>query len=158
MTRWHRSLALLDPVARICLAALFVNSGLSKFGDLAGVAGVIASKGFPLPSLLAPIAALVEVVAGAALALGVRARIAAAALLAYTLLVTPLFHGFWAFDGPERAQQYMQFMKNLWAAGGLALVVRFGAPAFGLDALIGTRTAHGPARPAPAATAEPGTS
>lgn len=139
-------LSILDPIARVCLAALFVSSGLSKFGDLAGVADAIAGKGFPLPSLLAPIAALVEIIAGAALAAGFRARIAAALLLAYTLLVTPLFHGFWAFDGAERGQQYMQFMKNLWAVGGLALVVRFGAPAFGLDRLTAGRAAGRPGR------------
>ena len=61
-------------VARVLLALMFVLAGLSKFGDLSGTAGYIASKGLPMPTVLATATALLEFGAGLALMLGWRAR------------------------------------------------------------------------------------
>ena len=47
-------------IARVLLALMFVMAGAFKFVDLGGTAGYIASKGLPLPSLLAFATAALE--------------------------------------------------------------------------------------------------
>jgi putative oxidoreductase len=121
-------------VARVLLALMFILAGLSKFAGLEGTAGYIASKGLPLPALLAFATALLEVVAGLALAVGFFARPAALALALFTLLATVLFHPFWAVPADQAMVQQLMFMKNLAIAGGLLLVFFFGAGPASVDA------------------------
>jgi putative oxidoreductase len=121
-------------VARVLLALMFVLAGISKFGSLAGTAGYIASKGLPLPMLLAVATAALEVLGGLALIVGLRARTAALALALFTLLATLLFHNFWAMPAEQQQVQQLMFMKNLSVAGGLLMVFALGAGALSLDA------------------------
>jgi putative oxidoreductase len=113
--------------ARLLLALMFILAGLSKFAGLEGTAGYIASKGLPMPGVLALATAVLEVVAGIALAVGFKARWAAGALAAFTLLATLLFHAFWAVPAEQAMTQQLMFMKNLAIVGGLLLVLAFGA-------------------------------
>lgn len=121
-------------VARVLLALLFVLAGLNKFAGLEGTAGYIASKGLPMPAVLAFGTALLEVVAGLALAVGFFARPAALALALFTLLATVLFHNFWAMPADQAYVQQLMFMKNLAVVGGLLLVFSFGAGPASVDA------------------------
>jgi len=121
-------------VARVLLALMFVFAGFSKFGDLAGTAGYIASKGLPLPMVLAFLTAALEVVGGIALIVGFQARIAALALAVFTLLASVLFHNFWAMPADQQMVQQLMFMKNVSVAGGLLLLFTLGAGPASLDA------------------------
>jgi putative oxidoreductase len=121
-------------VARVLLALMFVFAGFSKFGDLAGTAGYIASKGLPLPMVLAFLTAALEVVGGIALIVGFQARIAALVLAAFTLLASVLFHNYWAMPADQQMVQQLMFMKNVSVAGGLLLLFTLGAGPASLDA------------------------
>ena len=121
-------------VARTLLALMFVLAGLSKFADLSGTAGYIASGGLPMPGVLAFLTATLEVVGGVALIVGFQARAAALALALFTLVATVLFHNFWAVAADKQFIQQLMFMKNLSVAGGLLLVFSFGAGPASLDA------------------------
>ena len=121
-------------VARILLALMFILAGLSKFAGRAGTAGYIASKGRPMPAVLAFLTAVLEVVAGLALAVGFLARPAALALALFTLAASLLFHGFWAMPADQAYVQQLMFMKNLAVVGGLLLVFSFGAGPVSIDA------------------------
>jgi len=121
-------------IARVLLALMFVLAGASKFGNLDGTAGYIASKGLPLPMLLAFGTAALELVGGLAIMLGLQARIAALALAVFTLLASLLFHNFWAMPADQQMVQQLMFMKNLSVAGGLLLLFSFGAGALSFDA------------------------
>ena len=120
-------------IARVLLAAMFILAGFSKFGNLQGTAGYIASGGLPLASVLAFLVASLEVVGGLALAIGFQARIAAAALAGFTLLATFLFHNFWAMPAEQAFVQQLMFMKNLAVVGGLLMVFSFGAGPASVD-------------------------
>lgn len=120
-------------IARVLLAAMFVLAGFSKFANLQGTAGYIASGGLPMAGVLAFLVAALEVVAGLALAIGFQARIAAAALAGFTLLATVLFHAFWAVPAEQAYVQQLMFMKNLAVVGGLLMVVSFGAGPASVD-------------------------
>ncbi len=121
-------------IARLLLALMFILAGIGKFTGLEGTAGYIASKGLPMPAVLAFLTALLEVVGGIALAIGFQARIAGLLLALFTLVATFLFHNFWAMPPDQSFVQQLMFMKNLAVAGGLLLVFSFGAGPASVDA------------------------
>ena len=127
---------LIAVAARVLLALMFVLGGLSKFAAIGGTAGYIASKGLPMPTVLALAAAVLEFGGGLALMLGYRTRSAALALFVFTLLASLLFHNFWTLPADQQMMQQLMFMKNLSVAGGLLLLFSFGAGAASLDARL----------------------
>lgn len=120
-------------VGRALLALLFIPAGWGKIAGFAGVTGYIASKGVPLPEVAAAIAVAAELGLGLLLLVGWQARWAALGLAIFTLVITPIFHNFWAVPEAQVMMQKQAFFKNLAAAGGLLVVAAFGAGAFSLD-------------------------
>ena len=121
-------------IARILLALMFVLAGFGKLTGLEGTAGYIASKGLPLPMVLAVATGVLELVAGVLLIVGWQARWAALALAAFTVLASLLFHNFWAMPKDQQFMQQLMFMKNLAITGGLLFVFAFGPGSLSLDA------------------------
>lgn len=115
-------------VARILLAALFVLSGVSKIGGMEGTIGYIASKGLPLPELAYFGTVALEISGGLLLAVGFKARYAAAALGIFSVLAAIIFHNDFAQQSEMTA-----FLKNLAIAGGMFAVSAFGPGRFSLD-------------------------
>lgn len=73
-------LSKLSPVAplllRVTLGVLLLLNGVDKFaGGISGVQDFFASTGVPFPAVTAPVAAVLEVVIGSALILGVFTRL-----------------------------------------------------------------------------------
>src|ERR687891_387427 len=94
---------------RILLAAIFIISGFGKIGGFEGTAGYIASKGLPMPQVLAALTILIELGGGILLAVGFKARWAALAIAVFTLLAAVLFHNFWTVTGPQRMGEFNNF-------------------------------------------------
>jgi putative oxidoreductase len=113
--------------ARICLALIFLLSGISKFTGTAGFAGYLASKHVPAPTPAALVAAFIEVVGGILLIIGFQAQITAIILALYLIPTTYIGH---VLGG---AQQ-IEIMKNISIFGGLLLVAVHGAGEGSLDA------------------------
>ncbi|MDB5408760.1 MAG: DoxX family protein [Rhodospirillales bacterium] len=105
-------------LGRLLISAIFLWSGIAKLGD---PAAYIAMSGLPFPSFAYLVAVVVECGGGLALLLGFRARAAAAALAAFTLVAAIGFH---AQAGD--LNQSIHFMKDLAIAGGLLQIVAFG--------------------------------
>jgi putative oxidoreductase len=120
-------------VGRILLALMFVVAGVGKIGGFDGTVGYIASKGLPLPVVLAAGTVALEIVAGVALIVGYKARWAALALAAFTLLATVIFHAYWAMPAEQQMVQRLMFLKNIAVTGGLLAVFAFGAGRYSLD-------------------------
>ncbi|MFN7888378.1 MAG: DoxX family protein, partial [Betaproteobacteria bacterium] len=119
---------------RILLALMFVLAGFSKIGGFDGTVGYIASKGLPLPTLLAIGTIALEIVGGLALAVGYKARWAALALAVFTLIASVIFHNYWAMPVDQQRMQMLMFMKNLAVAGGMLMVFALGPGGLSLDA------------------------
>lgn len=119
---------------RILIAVLFVPIGWGKITGFAGTVGYIASHGVPLPEVCAVIGMLAELGLPLLLLLGFKTRWAALALAVYVLLITPIFHAYWAAPAPQQLGQYLNFYKNLAIVGGLLSFAAFGAGAWSLDA------------------------
>ena len=121
-------------VGRILLGLIFVLSGFAKISGFDGTAGYIASKGLPLPQLLAALTIVVELGGGLALMAGLYTRQAVVALAVFSLLTAVVFHNFWAAPQGEQMMQQINFMKNLAIAGGMLVVAAFGPGRLSLDA------------------------
>lgn len=120
-------------VGRVLLAWLFLVSGVDKLGAFAGTAGYIASTGLPMPEVLAVATIALEIGGGLLLAIGFKARWAAAAFAAFTLVATLLFHNYWAAPEAQQFMQRLMFLKNLSIVGGLLMVVAFGPGRWSVD-------------------------
>jgi putative oxidoreductase len=130
ITRQYDGAAL---VGRILLAALFIISGFGKIGGFEDTAGYIASKGLPMPQVLAALTILVELGGGILLAVGFKARWAALAIAVFTLLAAVLFHNFWTVTGEARMGEFNNFWKNISLVGGMLMVVAFGPGRLSID-------------------------
>jgi putative oxidoreductase len=130
MTQRSDGLALLG---RALLASLFVFSGWGKIGAFAGTAGFIASKGMPMPQVLAALGIAVELGAGLLLLVGWKARWAALALAGFTIVITPIFHNFWSVPAAQAMDDQVHFLKNIAIIGGMLMVAALGPGRFSFD-------------------------
>lgn len=120
-------------IGRILLAAIFVWSGFGKIGGFEGLAGQIASKGFPAAQAFAAATIAIEIGAGLMLVAGWKARWAALLLAVFTVIVTIFYHNYWAVPEAQKMMQQIQFMKNLALIGGLLMVTAFGPGRLSVD-------------------------
>jgi putative oxidoreductase len=120
-------------LGRICLSIIFILSGVNKFMDPQGNAAYMAAKGMTMVPFFLYSAAILEVVAGLCLFLGLKARYAAGLLLLYLIPVTLLFHDYWNADAASRQLQMLFFFKNLAIFGGLLYAATWGAGGISLD-------------------------
>lgn len=147
--------------ARTLLGTLFVGSGvlaLRHSDQLAGKAKPVADQlgpaleaaGLPTdPETLVKVNGAVQVAGGLLLATGYFTRPAAAALAASVVPSTIAAHPFWTEHDPQRrAEQQVQFAKNLGLLGGLlfAAVDRGGKPSLAWRARYAARDARRSAR------------
>ena len=119
-------------IGRILLALLFIPAGFGKIGGFEGTVGYIASKGIPMAQVCAVIAIVVELGLGILLLVGFQTRWAALGIAAFTIVITCIFHNFWAVPAEQ-----MAFFKNMAIAGGLLGFAAFGAGAWSVDARKG---------------------
>jgi putative oxidoreductase len=121
-------------IGRILLVVMFLFSGFGKFADLSGTAAQIASKGLPMPMLLASLAATAEILGGLMIVVGWQTRIAALGLMLYTLIAAYYFHDFWTMpEGAEHMNAMIHAMKNLSVAGAFLMLAAVGAGRYSID-------------------------
>jgi len=120
-------------VGRALMAALFIWSGAGKLAGFAGTAGYIASKGLPLPEILAALSIFAELGGGLALLFGFKARWAALMIAVFVAVITPIFHNFWAVPEAQVTMQKISFGKNVAIIGGMLMVFAFGPGRFSID-------------------------
>lgn len=123
----------LSLIGRALLALLFIPAGFSKIGGFAGTAGYIASKGVPFPELAAAAAVGVELGLGLLLLIGWQTRWAALGIALFTVVITFIFHNFWAVPAEQVMAQQQSFFKNIAVVGGLLTVAAWGAGAWSVD-------------------------
>jgi len=121
-------------LGRILLALIFITSGFGKIGGFEGVVGYIASKGLPMPSVVAALTILIELGGGLAIAFGFMTRWAALALAVFTLLAGLIFHAYWAVPADQVMNMQINFWKNVAIAGGFLALAAFGPGAISVDA------------------------
>ena len=120
-------------IGRLLLGSIFVISGWLKLVSFAGTAGLIGSKGLPMPEIFAAGSVLIELGGGLALITGFKARWAALAIALFTIVITPIFHNFWAAPAAQAMTQQINFEKNVAIIGGMLMVIAFGPGRYSFD-------------------------
>ncbi len=123
-------------IGRILMATIFLVSGVGKALAPAATIGYIESVGLPFATLGLVAAVAIEVGGGAMLALGIKTRLVAALLAAFSVVTAFVFH-----NAVGDQNQLIHLMKNIAMAGGLLQVVAFGAGAYSVDAASGRKGA-----------------
>lgn len=111
-------------VSRMLLAPIFIFAGQKNLRN-PGPFAVKAAKVVPEPVSLHAVRAngALMVVAGVAMALGIKPRLAALSLAGALVPTTLAGHAFWDDEpGPTRATNQLQVAKNTGLIGGLLLV------------------------------------
>lgn len=130
LTPAQNTMALLG---RVLIAALFIPSGWDKIAGFSGLVGYIATQGLPLPQVGAAIAIAVELGLGILLLIGFKTRWVALLMAIFVLVITPIFHGYWAVEAAQVMSEKVNFYKNIAIAGGLLAFAAFGGGAFSVD-------------------------
>lgn len=111
--------------ARIFLALIFLNSGIKHLLGFSEFVPTIASKGLPLPGILAVGAIAFLLLGSVALILGYKAKIGALLLILFLVPTTLAFH-------PVTTDP-TGFLRNLALIGGLMMVMAYGPGLISLD-------------------------
>lgn len=115
----------LSLAARICLALIFLNSGIKHLTGFPGFVSTIASKGLPIPAVLA-VGSIVCLLGGAvSLLLGFKTKIGALLLIVFLIPTTLFFH--------PPVTDLSGFLKNLALIGGLLMTISNGPGLMSLD-------------------------
>jgi putative oxidoreductase len=123
-------------LARVLMALIFILSGGMKIVGFASTAQLLASLGWPAPSLWVVAAIVFELGGGLALAFGFRTRLAALALIVFLLPATFGIHGAFlaqAKDPASKQDQMAHILKNIALIGGLLKFYADGAGRYALD-------------------------
>jgi putative oxidoreductase len=89
--------------------------------------------------VLLVLAVVCWLVGGLSVLVGLKARLGAALLILCLVPATMLLHNFWAVGSTEMGNEIEHFAKNLGLAGGLLLVIAFGAGGFSIDLFLRMR-------------------
>ena len=116
--------------ARVLLALIFLQSGLSKLFAVEQTRGYI--EAMHLPGALVWPTILFEIVTGMLIVIGWQTRITAALLAVYCLVTAAIFH-----NHLSDQMQLINFMKNVSMAGGFLLLANVGAGPLSVDAKQG---------------------
>ncbi len=115
--------------ARICLALIFLNSGINHLTGFSGFVSTIAGKGLPIPGLLA-VGSIVCLLGGAlCLLLGYKTKIGAGLLILFLIPTTLFFH-----PPIGESSDLTGFLKNLALIGGLLMTIANGPGLMSVDA------------------------
>ncbi len=123
MGETRRGAGLMTRLGRVGLGSPFIHSGIDSAVEPGARADKVETAGIPQPELMVRLNGAGMAVAGTTLALGIRPRESAIALLALLVPTTLVGHAFWNLEGPARRMQEVQFFKNIAMAGGLLTVI-----------------------------------
>lgn len=119
----HSTLVLLG---RLLLGGAFVFAGLRNIANRATLTNLMTARGVPQARLALYFGIAWQVVWGVLLIVGPWTAFAAAALILFLIVATPMFNNFWDHQGIDRANRINGFVANIALAGGF-LVAMAGA-------------------------------
>jgi putative oxidoreductase len=123
-------------LARICLSAVFLWSGITKLYDPAGGTAEVAALRLPAPRLCLTLTILCQIGGGLLVLLGFWTRAAALVLLGFTAAATLLAHRASGLSAAARRQQINTSLEHLAIVGGFLLLIVYGAGPVSIDGLL----------------------
>jgi putative oxidoreductase len=125
-------------ISRALIALLFIPVGLNAITGFEGTVRYITSNHVPYPEIDAVIAILVEVGLAFLLLIGYQTRWVALGIIIFIVVITFLFHPYWAVPAAQLTAQKNNFFKNFAIVGGLCAILATGAGGWSIDGRRGT--------------------
>lgn len=109
-------------LARICLATVFLVSGIHKAVWFSAAVEEFRQARLPAPAMFALATVILHLACSLALIAGIRVFESALALAAFTVLATLRVHDFWNRGPADRLASSRIALANLAVVGGLLLL------------------------------------
>ena len=115
-------------LARVLLSQIFLFSAVGHLMNWGGTTKMMTAQGMVYVHFMLIGAVMFLLLGGLSVLLGFYARAGSLLLIVFLLMVTPIFHNFWAYgaEDPQHMMQTINFMKNAGLAGGLLMVLAYG--------------------------------
>ena len=110
------------PIARLCLAAVFLYSGIDKLWHWRSSIEEVRSDGLPWPAAFAGATVFTQLVGGILVATGFFAWLGALLLAGFTAAATLVGHRFWLRHGAEFRRELTTSLEHVAIVGGLLLL------------------------------------
>ena len=107
------------PIARLCLAAVFLYSGIDKLWHWRSSIEEVKSDGLPWPAFFAGATVFTQLVGGFLVATGFFAWLGALLLAGFTVAATVVGHRFWLRRGAEFRHELTTSLEHVAIVGGL---------------------------------------
>ena len=133
-------------LGRIFIPIVFLVTGIQKVMNIGEIAQMLAANGIPVPDEIVPylagipkyealgyLLAVIEIICGLLVLIGLKARWAALVLVVYTACTIIFVHHFWDMQGDALIQNRADALKDLSIMGGLLLIVAVGAGPSSVD-------------------------
>jgi uncharacterized membrane protein YphA (DoxX/SURF4 family) len=118
-------------IARLCLAAVFLYSGVDKLWHWRSSIEEVKGDGLPWPAVFAGATVFTQFVGGCLVAIGLLAWLGALLLAGFTVAATLLGHRFWLRRGAEFRHEVTTSLEHVAIVGGLLLLCLLDFPASG---------------------------
>jgi uncharacterized membrane protein YphA (DoxX/SURF4 family) len=109
-------------IARLCLAAVFLYSGVDKLTHWRSSIEEVRSDGLPWPVAFAAATVSTQLVGGCLVASGFFAWLGALVLAGFTVAATLVGHRFWLRRGAEFQHELTTSLEHVAIVGGLLLL------------------------------------
>ena len=109
-------------IARLCLAAVFLYSGVDKLTHWRASVEEVKGDGLPSPAAFAGATVFTQLVGGCLVATGFLAWLGALLLAGFTIAATLLGHRFWLRRGTEFQHELTTSLEHVAIVGGLLLL------------------------------------
>ena len=109
-------------IARLCLAAVFLYSGVDKLWHWRSSIEEVRSDGLPWPAAFAGATVFTQLVGGCFVATGFLAWLGALLLAGFTAAATVIGHRFWLRRGAELRHELTTSLEHVAIVGGLLLL------------------------------------
>ena len=110
------------PIARLCLAAVFLYSGIDKLWHWRSSIEEVRSDGLPWPAAFAGATVFTQLVGGILVATDFFAWLGALLLAGFTAAATLVGHRFWLRHGAEFRRELTTSLEHVAIVGGLLLL------------------------------------
>src|SRR6201997_48921 len=109
-------------IARLCLAAVFLYSGVDKLWHWRSSIEEVRGDGLPWPAAFAGATVFTQLVGRCLVATGFFAWLGALVLAGFTVAATVVGHRFWLRRGAEFRRELTTRLEHVATVGGLLLI------------------------------------
>jgi len=103
---------------RIAFGGFFVYNGINHFLHSKNMAQYAGAKNVPQPEAAVIGTGVLMTLGGTLIALGIKPKLGAAAIVAFLASVSPVIHDFWSAQDPnQKMQDTIHFSKNMALLG-----------------------------------------